>query len=249
MLQPHLDAGVERIVVVGGDGTLHHVVNLVMCLPAERRPSLAMVPGGTGSDFSRMLNLPRGFQDRLRMAMQGRAQPIDLLRIEYAHGIRHAINTLSAGFSAVVADRVNRVEGHGKLTYLAQGVRTLFDYQHQELTVRADNEVLADGPLFMLAVTNGIFFGNGIPVAPEACFDDGVANLVMMPKLTLAARIYYMAALLIGRHSTRSGVVTEQVSQVQLSGCNFLELDGEMMAVTEAEVSVVPQAVRFVTRP
>ena len=69
------EEGYERVVVMGGDGTVHEVVNGLMQLPPEKRPAMAIVPVGTGNDFAYSLGISTVPEEALRQAIQGPISP------------------------------------------------------------------------------------------------------------------------------------------------------------------------------
>ena len=104
------EEGYERVVVMGGDGTVHEVVNGLMQLPPEKRPVMGIVPVGTGNDFASSLGVSTDPETALRQAMQGQAHGIDVARVEDNRGYsEYFVNTLGIGFDAVINIRSRRI--------------------------------------------------------------------------------------------------------------------------------------------
>ena len=130
----------ELLVVVGGDGTLNEVVNGVAGLDAE----LAVLPAGTGMDFGRTHGIPTGFDEAVRVALEGTARPVDLGRATYrddagAEAVRFFANVGSAGMSGAVARRANAMSKRlgGRTTFFYALVREFVAWKNTEVTVDA----------------------------------------------------------------------------------------------------------------
>jgi len=131
-------AGFDPIVAVGGDGTVHEVVNGLLAGGATP-PRLAMVPIGTGNDFARSVGVPRGFTEALAVATDGagRVRTIDAARC----GDRYFVVLAATGFAARVASAVNRAPSWSKigtLPFVYHTLREVIANRNVELSVELD---------------------------------------------------------------------------------------------------------------
>src|SRR5262245_16760499 len=108
-----IKSGAKTVVAVGGDGTINEVVNGFFDdgLEISQQVRLGIIPHGTGSDFARMLNLPRDVEKAAAILHQGVAQMVDLLKVRYTNAdgsstLRYSINVTSFGMGGVVAARI-----------------------------------------------------------------------------------------------------------------------------------------------
>ena len=115
----------DRLVVAGGDGTVHEVVNGM--LESERRDSvLALLPLGTGNDLARGLGIPLDVEAALPIASRGAGLPLDVLRATLDGAVRHAVNALTGGFSGRAAEAgAQAKERWGPLAYARGAVEVL----------------------------------------------------------------------------------------------------------------------------
>ena len=178
------EAAVEEalLVVVGGDGTLNEVVNGAAGGDAE----LAVIPAGTGRDFGRTYGIPSGFDDAVRLALDGTTRTIDLGRVRYRDGQgepreRLFANAASVGMSGAVARRANTMSKRlgGRLTFYSALVREFLLWHNTELIVRFDGGERR-GLMHDAIVANGRFLGGGMKLAPDALPDDGLFDLVLV---------------------------------------------------------------------
>ncbi len=161
--------GYNLVVAVGGDGTVHEVVNGLMQVPAEQRPRLGVVPLGSGNDFSSAVGVnPDPFQ-ALNQALQGQARRIDVFKIRDGNGrSEYCDNTLGIGFDAMVTIRSRRVPVvRGFLVYLVAVLQTiLLNHEPARLQVRTDRESW-DRLMLMLVLCNGGREGGDLPLHPR----------------------------------------------------------------------------------
>src|SRR5436309_10000638 len=171
------DDGAELLVAVGGDGTVHEVVNGIA---GRAGVDLAIVPQGTGRDFVRTYGIPRGLDDALRTARDGGVREIDLGRARFRSwkgkpAEAYFANIASAGMSGAIAKRTNETSKAlgGKASYLWATFRVFAGWQNGEVCVAVDGE-RRTGRMHDVVVANGRYFGGGMMITPEAQPDDGL---------------------------------------------------------------------------
>ncbi|MCB1041896.1 MAG: YegS/Rv2252/BmrU family lipid kinase [Acidobacteria bacterium] len=224
--------GIDRIVVVGGDGTLHEVVNGIMS--AESSPWVSLVPFGTGSDFARSLRRQFGLRGLREQADQPRQVALDLVQLRTDIGARYFVNIASCGLTGLVARYVAQhdrfKERWGSLSYLLAAFIQVRHAKPQRISVMVDGQQWLDDDLWFFAVANGRFFGGAVPIAPQATLDDGKIHVVAVragSKFGLAAKSWRYRA---GWHLTMKDVshVSGTVIDVQGAGGWSIESDGEI---------------------
>ncbi len=246
-LSRSLEQGARRVLAVGGDGTAHLVVNTLLAAGRADRVDFGLIPAGTGSDLARSLGLPRDPVAALRRILAAEPRAIDALVVETEAETRFAVNTSSAGMSGAIAPAVNANPRRGRLSYLTTTLAALLRYRPVPCRVDVDGEPFYDGEFFLAAFVNGRFFGNGMPVAPEARLDDGLIDVVLIPPVPLWHLPYLMPQFLTGRHVKLDIVKIRRAERVRLepaAGFPPFEVDGECLAPGPAEIRVLPGALR-----
>jgi len=175
-------AGVERVVVAGGDGTLSEVVSGLLGAGLGDRAEIGLLPLGTGGDFARTLGLPRDLDAAIACIAAGRPRRIDAGRVDYLdehsrEATAYFANVTSLGISGLTVQLVNRTTKvfGGTLSFLVGTVRSIARYRCPDVSVRVDGRIVHQGPLTLATAANGRYFGGGMQVAPEARTDDGSA--------------------------------------------------------------------------
>ena len=254
-----IDDGYDRIVAVGGDGTLHEVVNGYFqpdgtaITPA---PPLTPLPCGTGTDFNRMLDGKTGL-DAVDYLHSDRVRSIDLLRLDYtdrdgATAHRYAVNITSVGLSSEVVRAVNRGGlslPSPRLRYLSAIVRALLSHQPFRVELTLDGTDLGARSVRVVAVANGHTFGAGVKIAPNAAIDDGMLDVTVLENVPVLPLLRRLPRFYNGRHLSLDGVTTHRGRRLTIRPLDeppvWLEADGELLGRLPVTVEVVPDALRM----
>lgn len=165
--------GIRRVVVVGGDGTLHEVVD---ALDPARDFALGIVPAGTGNDTARSLDIPLGYEEAVKLIAEGAARSTDLIGVEVDGQGERAINAACGGFGGAVNERMTDElkERWGPLAYIRTAVDALSDVPVYRVRLRVDGGEPEEVAVHSLVVANGPYAARGVYVAPGAEPDDGL---------------------------------------------------------------------------
>lgn len=220
----------ERIVVVGGDGTLHALLPALL----DGGHTLALVPAGSGDDAARALAL-RGlpWARAMSRALTGRAVPVDIGWVDTEHDHRPFLSSLAAGFDAAVAARAAAAPRwqRGLTRYLLATLREVAALRLAELRISVDGSPLHDGPALFASVLNTPSYGAGMPAVPMARIDDGRLNLLVAGRFGRPGVLAMLPRLLMGRHLGHAQVKQLPFATLRIESANPLTLaaDGEAM--------------------
>jgi YegS/Rv2252/BmrU family lipid kinase len=252
-------AGIERLVVAGGDGTLSEVASGVLAAGLGDRVEIGVLPLGTGSDLARSLGVARSTRAAIEVLARGAARSIDAGRVEYRDrdgrpAATWFANIASFGVSALVVERVNRGPKGliGRASFGLATLPALAAYRCQPVAIRVDGERVHEGPLVLGAVANGCFFGGGMRVAPGARLDDGLLDVVVVPEISKLGLVRRLPKLYPGTHL--DGVTArlhrgKEVVAEAAAGEVWLEVDGDRVGALPARFAVVPAALRVLGPP
>ncbi len=243
--------GAELIVVVGGDGSVHEVANGLLGL--GRQPEVAIVPRGTGWDFSRTFGIPRKIDEAVQVALGGDVRTIDLGRASYrawdgSDATAVFANVASAGMSGAIAKRANESTKAlgGKASYLWAIFAVFSGWQASEIEVTVDGE-RRSGLMFDVVVANGRFFGGGLEICPDAAPDDALLDVLTIGDVTKRDLVLTVPKMYRGTHLPHPKAELLRGSRVTVtSGTQLpIELDGEQPGTTPVTFEVVPRAFRL----
>ncbi|MEM9293068.1 MAG: diacylglycerol kinase family protein [Acidobacteriota bacterium] len=251
--EPPAGAG-RRVIAIGGDGTLHWVIQRLLAQSPGSRPAVGIVPAGTGSDFARHLGLPKGPEAALHRALSAAPRPIDVIAAETlgedgaVTGCRYVFNVASLGLSGMVAERVNAMGDRGAFPFVRATVHGILRYRSRRCRIRIDGEDSYEGGLFLLAVANAPYFGKAMHIAPGAQIDDGLLDVVLIEPLSRAESLLRLPQIFFGAHVSSKKVRCLRARTVEvepLEAMPSLELDGELWDPPPLRFRVLPQAAAF----
>jgi diacylglycerol kinase (ATP) len=246
------EQGFELVVAVGGDGTVHEIINGLMEFPPERRPRLGVVPMGSGNDFAHNTGISNRPEIAMRQVFVGELRKIDLGVIKDEHGRKeYWDNTLGIGFDATVTIRSHRLPIlRGFLMYLTAVIQTIMvNYDAPRMRVTTDQEEWEEAML-MIVLCNGRREGGGFDVAPEAENNDGWFNYAAIRKVSRPMMFRLIPEVMKGTHGRFPQVRMGKFQKLQLISQDPLHVhvDGEIFAgfgtnLRELSVKILPQEI------
>ena len=219
---------VATVVVLGGDGSLHAVVDALRAAGRLADVTVGLVPLGTGNDFARTLELPREPASAAEIVVAGKEQALDLIfdgddtvTVNAAH--------LGAGTEAAIAAEPHK-KRFGPIGYAIGALVSGFRVQGKHLTITVDGERVPDrGRVLQVAVGNGRFVGGGAALLPEADPSDGLMDVAVVFAHTRRERLTYALSLGLRRHHHRDDVDYRRGTEASVEGAELqCTNDGEI---------------------
>ena len=260
-LAAHAVGRYDQVIAVGGDGTVHEVVNGLM--RAAREPAavaFGVVPLGSGDDFAKILppgvpvgGKPPDWQEAVRRIARGRTQRFDVGRLA-GDGLREGLgagphyfaNGMDVGFGAVGARNAASIRWPrtGTARYLAALAKTMIDYPALTLRLQLDDGEPFEQASTMTAVMNGRCFGSGFWVCPQARPDDGLLDLMVTERVSRLTILRLVPKIMRGVHGGDPALKLLRARRVVIESRAPLvvEADGELPfeAAHRVEVEVLP---------
>lgn len=249
-----LRRGRRFVVAVGGDGTVHEVVNgmLQQDGPLVEDPVLGVVAAGTGCDFIKTFGVPAMTPHAVSHLDGPTAFPIDVGKLTYMHEgrevTRYFANIAEVGIGADVVARAARLPRFlGPTVYFFAFWLTLRTHKAAEVRVDLVDRTY-EGPMNNLVVANGQFFGGGMKIAPKAAPTDGLLD-VQIEHARKREAIAILPKVYRGEHVPHPDI--KEAKRVKLSITAdrplLIEADGEVLGHTPATFEVVKDAILFKT--
>jgi diacylglycerol kinase (ATP) len=243
--------GATQIVAVGGDGTVHEVVDGLLKAELGTHAELSVLPLGTGKDFARSLRIPSRLDAAIDVARAGSVRTIDVGRASYMTDFGEAqayfANFAGAGISGAIAHRANRTTKAlgGRLSFLFATVAVFSRWKPSEMTVEIDGETRRVRLLEALAM-NGDYTAGGMWAAPEAAPDDGCFDVVLIGDFSKAEFATTFPKIYRGRHVSHAKIEIVRARELRVDAPSPLPvvLDGEQPGTTPVRFEVVPSALR-----
>ena len=242
LAQAALAAGCDRIIAVGGDGTMNETAQALR----HSRAALGLVPCGSGNGLALFLGLPTGLRAALDLAVDPTAR-VAAIDTGTANG-RPFFNAMGCGFDAEISRRFNRLARRGLPAYARIGLAAFHARQSQWTVIHGGGRSEALATL-LVAVANSDQFGNGARIAPGAQVDDGQLDLVAVRPVGWFSAVPLVARLFLGRISASGRVVRLRDSRflIERSRPGLIHTDGETHETGAlVEVLVHPRSLRLV---
>lgn len=242
------DSGADLLVSVGGDGTLHSLVNAAH----GKEVVFAAIPAGGGNDFVRALGLPLRPILALEAALSGELKSVDLVRVSTAAGNeRFYLGGGGVGLDSDTAQFANQRlrKWPGRLRYVAAAIHAHFAHKPRRVRmfVHDSSTQLPYQQAVLASVLNTPTFGAGIRLLPDAKIDDGVLDIALRDDLRFGELLRVLPRLIWTGSLKLSGINVFRACKLRIETDPpvLFQGDGELLGLTPVEVEVMPGAVKF----
>jgi diacylglycerol kinase (ATP) len=241
-LLAHLQAGVDRVLVAGGDGTLSLTINYLVGYPDP--PPLAVIPLGTANDFAGGIGID-SVETGIERAVSGRIQGVDVGKVNDAF----FINVAAGGFLCDVAHNTDRrlKRTLGRMAYFLKGLLELSLVKAIDLEVWVEGQKSFAGEAFLFLILNTQAAGSFRSLAPKALPGDGIMDLIVVKKCSGPELMGVLLKAAAGRHITDPNILYLQGKEFRLASPAGVvtDLDGEEGPSLPWQVEILPQKLSF----
>ncbi|HET9209171.1 MAG TPA: diacylglycerol kinase family protein [Thermoanaerobaculia bacterium] len=230
--------GVERLLVAGGDGTMHHAIQGL----AGTSCALGVIPLGSGNDLAGTLGVPPELEAAVERAVSGEVHRIDLARV----GETFCVGYAGVGFDSEVTRYANETKFlRGPLIYFYSVIHTLITFVPPRMRVVWDGGEF-EGKVMFTVVNNLPRFGGGMRIAPDARIDDGLLDLVIVKEIPKRTLLSVFPKVYNGRHVGHPAVRMARTARAEITIDRTMMMYGggeplrEVRAGEPVVVEVVP---------
>lgn len=249
------ELGYDLVIAMGGDGTVHEVMNGLMKVPEEKRPVLGVVPVGSGNDFGHGIKASTNPAEALYRAINGEPSTVDLGLMTDGHGRREYFdNTLGLGFGAMVTIRSHQLPLlRGFIMYLTAVIQTiLLDHNAMKMQIEVDGQKVEESVIYLI-LCNGPREGGGFLVAPDAKIDDGLLDYAMITDVSRPMMFRIVPEVMKGTHGRFKQVKMGKFKKFSLTSDRplYIHADGEIFSgpgtdVRQVTFEILPNALKIV---
>ncbi|MFW6120553.1 MAG: diacylglycerol/lipid kinase family protein [Petrotogales bacterium] len=241
----------DRVICVGGDGTLNELVNGLH--NADLDIPIGLVSVGTGNDFKKTLGLVGSYEYMIQRIASGEPKEFDLLEATYK-GLdgkmitRLAVNIIGVGFDAAVSQRINdaRFKVRGKMSYVISFLPEFITTGTYPVHF-STNGNFTQKSYYLIAFGNGKYFGGGMKVCPGAVPDDGFIDAVGIGGMTKLRLLYHFPKIYKGTHISVNEVDHARGKEFDVKGEKEtpIEMDGEVVGTLPLKVKIKEKALKI----
>lgn len=240
-----VDSGADRIIVAGGDGSVHEAVNGIMA--ATGSAALGVIPTGTGNDFAKACGIPLDWEQATRLVADRVAAGTTSRRVDIGRmNERFFANGVGIGFDAKVTKVARSYRWPiGDFVYLLALFRCIVDGVITPAMTISSEELTRSGPTTLVNVSNGAWVGGMFYIAPMADNSDGKLELLVADPVSRLRTLGLLPKILSGTHVGQKEVTHVAVQRVLIEATEAVpsHLDGEVMPpLTRFEVELLPAA-------
>ena len=243
VIEEYLDCNKYQYCAIGGDGSLNSLINALMN-KGVKKPEVACLPAGSGSDFIRTFALPQNIEETIKHLITESYYEIDVGKVVAEHKEKYFINVLNIGFLA------SSVEVSEKMPKLIRRFRypisfwiKIFFAKAKKININLDNFKFNNNA-FNICVCNAQYFGGGWNISPKSSLQDGKFNVQIFAVSKLKAmKIFFLAQK--GLHLKESDVILRKASKLEIKSNDPIEIDGDYFANGPANIFIENLAIRF----
>jgi diacylglycerol kinase (ATP) len=226
-----ISSGTGKILVAGGDGSIHEAVNGIM--RANTGAGLGVIPCGTGNDFAKACSIPLDWEHATRLLANRLATNSPPRRIDVGRmNERYFANGAGIGLDAKITRIARSIHWPiGDFVYLFAIFRGMIDaIATPEVTISA-GDVLWRGPLTLANISNGPWVGGMFHIAPMAKNDDGHLDLIIAGPVSRKRILRLIPKLIRGRHLDEPEITHVGLQRVRIEASEPVpsHLDGEVL--------------------
>jgi len=250
-------AGYRKIIIVGGDGTIHEIVNGIFI--QQQTPTtdilLGVIAVGTGNDWIRMFGIPLKYSEAIKAIAAGHSFLQDVGTISYQEAgyrqSRYMANVAGIGFDASVNRRYNHLKEigkKGKWLYIWSTFKALLAYRSTGVKVWVDGGLVANNLVYSAAIGVGKYNGGGMIPMPAAIADDGLLDITVIGRISKLGLLLRFKSLYNGKIYRNPMVSYSRGRSIRVESSPEIavEVDGEALGYSPFDFDVIDRAIRVV---
>jgi YegS/Rv2252/BmrU family lipid kinase len=244
--------GFKRVICVGGDGTVHNLINGVFnqSMVEASEIVVGLIPAGTGNDWARHHSIPTNYKKAIKVIAKGNIKQQDLGVITVLgkrQRIIYFMNYAGLGFDGYVISKIEKYKFLGPLSYLVAAITNFISFKNINLNFEI-NSVKNTASTFMLGVGVCKYTGGGMRLAKSPDHKDGLLDVTLAEDFTKLDVVKSIPRLFNGnlfKSKKVSSYKTEKITVKIIEGPGFAQADGELIRGTSFEFKILKKAFNF----
>lgn len=229
----------DKVIAVGGDGTLKLVAEAV--LPLQKSLPIGILPGGSANGMAKELGVPVGINEALDVIIDGRIKKIHLTKIND----NVCIHLSDIGFNALVIKKFETFEKRGMWTYIKAAWNTLKVYKKMRVQLEVDKKNIVREAA-MVVVANATQYGTGVLINPEGTLEDDLFEVVIVKQISFL-EIFKMRFTHQPYHPKKTELLQTRSLKIKSRYKVHFQVDGEYLGkIKNISAEIMPQALQIV---
>ncbi len=252
LVQHALKQGYRKFICVGGDGTLHQVVNGIMTQNTVNLSDIkvAIIPMGTGNDWVKTYNIPKNISKAVSIIKREKTIHQDIGYLELLNDTKKVYfnNLAGLGFDGFVIKNSLKYKKYGALSYLLATLKTFLHYKKSVLTIDFNNKIIYSKALLALV---GIckYSGGGMQLTKDVNTTDGLFDISIAKNFNFVSILSNIIKFYNGNMVNHKEVETYKTANIKITtydNTTFVEADGELIGTGGFKATIIPKAIPFI---
>ncbi len=252
LVRKAIKKGYRKFISVGGDGTLHYIVNGVMTQNDVDTSliKIAVIPLGTGNDWIKTYNIPNSIEKSILIIHKNTTTLQDIGCIQFNTGKKYYFNNLAGiGYDGYIINKLNLLKKLGAIAFLISGLYGLFFYKKKSYIIQTDYEKKEEKCLMILF---GLceYSGGGLKITKNPNPTDGLLDITVVKNFSFWNIIFNIKKLYTGKIVNHKKVETSKLKEISIQeveeNTSYIEADGEIIDQGSFKVSIIPKAIQFI---
>ena len=235
--------GYSALCIVGGDGSMHEIVNGMLSRKDKKKLPIGILTAGTGNSFMRDIDCLDPEEAAIRI-VKGIRRPIDIAKVNANGEIIYAFNIIGWGMATEINLLAEKLRWLGVQRYNVASIIEVLRNKERFAQVKIDGNIFAgDYGLILGCLTKHT--GRGMKIAPLAKLDDGLIDLVFARKPGKIKMLSLFAKIFSGKHIGSPVFEYRQVKEFSIipNDSSLLNIDGEIIGSTPIDVKILKKAI------
>ena len=252
IVQQAIGNGFINIISVGGDGTLHNIVNGIMLQSKMLSPNITVgvIPIGTGNDWIKTHHIPKDIKSAIQIIKKGKTKLQDVGKIELLDQKKafvYFINLAGVGFDGYVASRIEKYKRFGSLAYLFSTLICLVSFKNFNSIVRINSDNISGKTLMILIGLCG-YSGGGMKLTKNPNPFDGFFDVSIAKDFSKLDILLNASKLYNGKIVDFKKVVPLKTTSVEIEIEEemhpYIQADGELIGKGDFKALILPKTFR-----
>jgi YegS/Rv2252/BmrU family lipid kinase len=243
--------GFRNIISIGGDGTLHHVVNGIMQQRYVKTSdiTIAVIPQGTGNDWIKTYNIPNDIEKAIEIISKKKTILQDIGVLETENNIVSYFNNVAGlGYDGYIVNKLKTLKRFGSIAYLLSGLAGLLFYKKSVFKIIFDDKTIETKCLMTIF---GLckFSGGGMQFTKDVNSSDGLFDNTIAKNLNLFDLVFNLPKLYSGKivhHKKVETYKTKEITVIPKTTKPFIQADGELIGTGKISVKIIEKAIKFI---
>ena len=251
LVQTAIEKGFRNFICIGGDGTIHHMINGIMkqTFINSNEIKLAVIPTGTGNDWIKNYGISKDIDKAIKLIQKQKCihQDIGKISLPDVNQEVYFNNAAGIGFDAFVVKHITSYKKWGSLSYLIAALISLKKYIPGILTYSIDS-VKNNSSIFLISLGICRYSGSGMQLTDFNHHKKGYFDITLINSISIFRVITNIFSLYNGNINRIKETKCARIKEIEIhtnKSC-FIQADGELIGQGKAKFTLVPEAIQFV---